>query len=56
MKYAVSAYKVYEEFATEKEARAYFDRVKTGCTYCELKKVAETATYYRSESLEIFRK
>ena len=56
MKYAVSAYKVYEEFTTEREARAYFDRIKAGCTYCELKEVVRTDSCYRSRSLEIFRK
>ena len=56
MKYAVSAYKVYEEFATEKEARAYFNRVKHNFTYCELKRVTESDYCYRSESVEIFTK
>lgn len=55
-KYAVSAYKVYEEFATEREARAYFERVKHSFTYCELKKVSETPSRYYSTSVEIFRR
>ena len=56
MKYVVTAYKVYEEFATEREAKAFFDRVKHGCTYCEMKKVTETPSCYRSESVKIFSK
>ena len=55
-KYAVSAYKVYEEFATEREARAYFEKVKHSFTYCELKKVSETPSRYYSQSVEIFRR
>ena len=56
MKYAVSAYKFDKEFATEKEARACFEEIKTRFTYCELKKVDENADRYYSRSIEIFRK
>ena len=55
-KYAVSAYKVYREFATETEAKAYFESIKHSFTYCELKRVTESSICYRSESVEIFRK
>ena len=55
-KYAVSAFRVYREFATETEARAYFESVKHSFTYCELKRVTESSTCYRSESIEIFYK
>lgn len=56
MKYAVSAYKFYEEFATEKEAKTCFDRVKHSFTYCELKRVTESEHCYYSESVEIWRR
>ena len=56
MKYVVSAYKFYEEFTTEREARTCFDRVKHNFTYCELKRVTENATRYYADSIEIFYK
>ena len=56
MTFVVSAYKTYEEFKTEKEARAYFNRVKKNFTYCELKVVDDNGYRYRSQSIEIWRK
>ena len=56
MTFVVSAYKIYEEFKTEKEARAYFNRVKKNFTYCELKVVDDNGYRYRSQSIEIWRK
>ena len=56
MTFVVSAYKTYEEFKTEKEARAYFNKVKHNFSYCELKRVEETPNRYYSQSIEIWRK
>ena len=56
MTFVVSAYKTYEEFKTEKEARAYFNRVKKNFTYCELKAVDDNSHRYYSQSIEIWRK
>lgn len=53
MKYAVTGFKFYKEFATEAEARACFEAVKAGFTYCELKRI-ENRGYYYAESIEIF--
>ena len=56
MTYAVSAYKVDKEFATENEARAYFEEIKNNFTYCELKAVDRNSSRYYSRSIEIFYK
>lgn len=55
-KYAVSGFRFDKEFLTEAEARACFEEVKESFTYCELKKIRETALGYYSRSIEIFRK
>ena len=55
-KYVVSGFRFYEEFLSQSRAKARFDEVKNNFTYCELKKVHETASGYYSTSLEIFRK
>ena len=55
-KYIVDAYKVFEEFTTERGARAYFEEIKHNHTYCELKKATVTDNRYYAKSLEIFRK
>lgn len=56
MKYTITGFRFEKDFANEKEARAYFNKVKPNFTYCELKKVDEDGTHYYAESLEIFRK
>jgi hypothetical protein len=56
MTFVVSAYKTYEEFKTQKEARAYFNKIKKNFTYCELKAVDDNGHRYYSQSIEIWRK
>ena len=55
-KYVVTGFRFFEEFPTEAEARARFEKVKERFTYCELKRTIDTGTCYRAESLEIFTK
>ena len=54
VKYVVTAYKVYEEFATETQARKWFEMFKEDFRYCELKKVTDDARGWYAESLEIY--
>ena len=55
-KYTITGFHFFEDFTTETRARARFEEVKNRFTYCELKKVIDTDTYYRAESIEIFTK
>lgn len=54
VKYVVTAYKVYEEFATEVQARKWFEMFKENFRYCELKKVTDDAHGWYAESLAIY--
>jgi hypothetical protein len=55
-KYTITGFHFFEDFTTEARARARFEEVKNRFTYCELKKVIDTDTYYRAESIEVFTK
>jgi len=55
-KYAVTAFRFYKEFTNKRKAEACFEKVKHNFTYCELKKVNNTAESYYAESLKIFTK
>lgn len=55
-KYAVSASGFYKEFTNKRKAEACFEKVKHNFTYCEFKKVNNTAESYYAESIKIFTK
>jgi hypothetical protein len=55
-KYAVSAFGFYKEFTNKRKAEVCFEKVKHNFTYCEFKKVNNTAESYYAESIKIFTK
>ena len=55
-KFEVSAFRMDKDFEDFASAKKFFDEVKSGFGYCELKSVIEDNGVYISESVEIFRK